>query len=147
MGKNQKINVQQLHSRSIYSKLLIRVLVCGYLLLLSILKCLNNIPEAAINNILIVVSIILVLLCIYFIIIPLENEDEMVLELYAKANSLSDTITQIGLMTIICLLNAQKYYSNFIVSSELLTAIVSGLLFLVAVIRVLSIFYNSKKGV
>lgn len=47
----------------------------------------------------------------------------------------------------ICLLNVKNYYSHFTISTEVLTAIVSGLLLLVATIRVLFIFYYSKKGI
>ena len=146
MRKKRATN-KSIRSRSIYSKLLIRLFVCGYLFGLSILKCIQIPLEEAISNTVIVASIILVILGIYFIIRPLEPEDEMVHKLYAKANSASDKITQVGLMVIICLLNVKNYNSYFIISAEVLTAIVSGLLLVVAIIRVLSIFYYSKKGI
>jgi len=146
MKKNEKAVVRR-QNRSIYSKLLIRVLVCGYLLVLSILKCLRPVPETAIHNTLMPVSILLVLLAVYFIMRPLETEDEMVRALYAKADSFSDTVTQIGLLALICLLNLDQYNGSLAVSSEVLTVIISGLLFFTAVIRTVSIFHGSRKGV
>lgn len=146
MRKESTAN-KSIRSRSIYSKLLIRFLVCGYLFGLSILQCIQIPLQDEINHTVVTVAnIIFVILCIYSIIIPLEPEDEMVHKLYAKANSASDIITQVGLMLMICLLNVKNYYSHFTISTEVLTAIVSGLLLLVATIRVLFIFYYSKKG-
>lgn len=80
-------------------------------------------------------------------VVPLECEDEMVLALYARANDLSDTITQSGLMVVIVLLCAKNYNSEIVVSSAVLISLLSGLMLLVAIIRAMSVFYNSKRGI
>ena len=78
MRKESTAN-KSIRSRSIYSKLLIRFLVCGYLFGLSILQCIQIPLQDEINHTVVTVAnIIFVILCIYSIIIPLEPEDEMV---------------------------------------------------------------------
>ena len=138
---------KNIRSRSIYSKLWGRVMTCGYLFLLSLLKCLAGVSSATISNIWTAGAIALVLFAIYQAVVPLENEDEMVMILYAKANALSDTITQIGLTFIACLLCVRYYQHDFSIPSEAVVAVITGLMLLVAVIRLISVFYNSRRGV
>lgn len=133
--------------RSIYSKIWLRIAACGYLFCLSVLKGLYTIPQNIINGVVIVGSILLVVFAIYSAVVPLECEDEMVLALYARANNLSDTITQSGLMVVIVLLCAKNYNSEIVVSSAVLISLLSGLMLLVAIIRAISVFYNSKRGI
>lgn len=133
--------------RSIYSKMWLRIAACGYLFCLSVLKSLYTIPQNIINGVVIVGSILLVLFAIYSTVVPLECEDEMVLALYARANNLSDTITQSGLMVVIVLLCAKNYNSEIVISSAVLVSLLSGLMLLVAIIRAISVFHNSKRGI
>ena len=133
--------------RSVYSKIWLRIAACVYLFCLSVLKCLYTIPQNIINGVVIVGSILLVVFAIYSAVVPLECEDEMVLALYARANNLSDAITQSGLMVVIILLCAKNYNSEIVVSSAVLISLLSGLMLLVAIIRAISVFYNSKRGI
>ena len=133
--------------RSVYSKIWLRIAACGYLFCLSVLKCLYTIPQNIINGVVIVGSILLVVFAIYSAVVPLECEDEMVLALYARANNLSDAITQSGLMVVIILLCAKNYNREIVVSSAVLISLLSGLMLLVAIIRAISVFYNSKRGI
>ena len=66
---------KNIRSRSIYSKLWGRVMTCGYLFLLSLLKCLAGVSSATISNIWTVGAIALVLFAIYQAVVPLETED------------------------------------------------------------------------
>lgn len=129
--------------RSIYTKLAIRLASCGYLLLLSILN-LNSVPERIISGTVLAGSIVLGLLCIYAMFIPLEKEDEMVEKLYARATGISDNITHFGLILILVIAN---YYNNEGCSREVISLVISSLLFIVAFIQIVVVYYGSKEGV
>jgi hypothetical protein len=51
------------------------------------------------------------------------------------------------LMVVIILLCAKNYNSEIVVSSAVLISLLSGLMLLVAIIRAISVFYNSKRGI
>lgn len=136
-------------SRSIFTGMSVRVLFTGYAFFACLIKALG---QKNYSNLfgwgVPIIFLGTVLLIIFLIKVPGEKEDEMVQKIYSKADSKSDIINLFGLLCIVVVTLCGNIYSQReIISTDMVLAMITGLMFIVSVIKMIITLVYSKKGI
>lgn len=135
---------------SVYTKLWMRASIPGFVFLMALLDFAKFVPE---NTTDIVISIMFLLLIaeaisMIFVRFEAETEDEMVQKLYAKADSIADTVNMWGFLIIAVFVSGKsEIVKTLALSSEIVVIMMTGLLFFVQLTRIAVVFYHRRKGI